>query len=168
MVWRVLEAPFLAPPQAMEEGPLRSLARSRGTCEERWILVTTRLPHPLCCRTLFFQSSLCVLEKRNVVSGRRGKKGYLMDFSGFLSQARCRTWKGFGNWVMLYQPVINHEVGGGRAQVTVGNSTQVQGMLTGRALKRQISVPGACVCVYGGSQSCAPCPQLSLLLKAPA
>lgn len=64
---------------------------------------------------------------------------------------------------MLYQPVINHEAGGGSAQVTGGNSAQVQGTLRGRALKRQISVPWACV---GGSQSRAPCLQLSLPLKA--
>lgn len=71
-----------------------------------------------------------------------------MDFSGLLYHERCRMCKGFVNWVMLHQVVINHDGGGGSARMTGGNLAQEQRTPAGGVLRRQISIPWAQVGGY--------------------
>lgn len=58
-------------------------SKEGAICEERRILVTAQLPHPLCSTTLLFQSSPRALGNRNVcVREERIKKGYLWTSQG--------------------------------------------------------------------------------------
>ena len=58
-------------------------SKEGAICEERRILVTAQLPHPLCSTTLLFQSSPRALGNRNVcVREERIRKGYLWTSQG--------------------------------------------------------------------------------------